>query len=65
MNFFEFLLLKGSPKVSFPGSLSHSERILDRFQLGKSFIIENLFIMKNVNHFLKMVETGVDPCLSC
>ena len=32
-----------------------------RFQLGKFFIIKNIFIMKNLIDFRKTMETGVDP----
>ena len=49
------------PKFPFLGS----DRILTRFQLGKFFIIKNIFIMNNLTDFCKMVETGVDPHLIC
>ena len=51
--------------IPFPGFLSHSDRILARFQLGNVFIIRNMFIMKNLTDFCKMMETGVEPCLVC
>ena len=34
-----------------------------RFQLGKLFIIKNIFGMKNLTDFRKTVETVVDPRL--
>ena len=46
-----------SPK-SFPGFMSHSERILARFHLGKLYLL-----IKNLTEFHKMVGTGVDPHL--
>ena len=49
------------PKFPFLGS----DRILTRFQLGKFFIINNIFIMKNLTDFCKMMETGVEPHLIC
>ena len=49
------------PKFPFLGS----DRILTRFQLGKFFIIKNIFIMKNLTDFCKMMETGVEPHLIC
>ena len=49
------------PKFPFLGS----DRILTRFQLGKLFIIKNIFIMKNLTDFCKMVETGVYAHLIC
>ena len=56
-----------SPK-SFPGFLSHSERILARFQLGSFIFIKFLLkyiilLIKNLTEFHKMMETGVDPHL--
>jgi len=33
------------------------------FNLESVFIIKNIFVMKNVTDFLKMVKTGVDPRL--
>ena len=56
-----FCNLPPVPKFPFLGS----DRILTRFQLGKFFIIKNIFIMKNLTDFCKMVETGVDPHLIC
>ena len=49
----------GRFKVPFSGFLSHSDRILARFQLGKCLVI-----MKNVTDFRKTVETCVGPRLS-
>ena len=40
-----------------------SESFRQDFNLKVFFIIKNIFIMKNVTDFRKMVETGVDPCL--
>ena len=51
-----------SPK-SFPGFMSHSERILARFQLGKFIFIKIYLLIKNLTEFHKMVGTGVDPHL--
>ena len=39
-------------------------RPFSRFQLEKSIIIKNIFIIKSLTDFRKTVETGVDPHLS-
>ena len=47
-----------TPLSPYPGFPSH----LDRISTWKVFfIIKNIFIMKNVTNFSKMVETGVYP----
>ena len=34
--------------------------IFSRFQLGKFFLLKNIFIMKSLNGFCKMVKTSED-----
>ena len=46
-NFSDFQL----PKVPFSAFLSHSDRILARFQLGKFYFYQNIFIYKKSDRF--------------
>ena len=54
MKFSGFLLLT----VRFPGFPSHSDRI-------STFILKNIFVMKNVTDLHKTVKIDMDPRLSC
>ena len=49
----------------FPGFRTTQVAYCPGFNLESVFIIENVFIMKNLTDFHKTVETGVDPRLSC
>ena len=56
-----------SPKVPFPGSLSHSDRIFTDFSKhfpdinleSLKFFTKNIFITKNLTDFRKTVESGM------
>ena len=50
-------------KSPFPGFWVIQIGYWSDFKLESVFIIKNIFIMKNLTNFLKMVEAGVDRCL--
>jgi len=49
-----------SPRIT---PCKSADYFISRFKLGEVFHIKNMFMMKTLTDFRKMVETGVDPRL--